>query len=174
MPSSQRLVVRGLSRRRLTGTIELGSLRFACALGRSGRATLKREGDGATPLGCFGIVGVRYRADRRRRPYTGLPVRPIAAGDGWCDAPLDRNYNRAVRLPYPASTERMCRDDALYDIVLVLDHNTRPRVRGAGSAIFMHVARPGLLPTEGCIALPIEQLERLIARLRPGARIIVT
>ncbi len=167
------LVVRGISRGRTQGTIELGPLRFACALGRSGRTARKREGDGATPLGRFRIVGVRYRPDRQR-PRTGLPVQPIGIADGWCDAPADRNYNRAVRLPYPASHERLWRDDGLYDIVLVLDHNTRPRMRGAGSAIFMHIARAGLAPTEGCVALPIRQLERLIARLRPGACVVVT
>ncbi len=148
-------------------------MRFACALGRSGRTARKREGDGATPLGRFRIVAVRYRPERGR-PRTGLPVRPIGIGDGWCDAPADRNYNRAVRLPYPASHERLWRDDCLYDIVLVLDHNTRPRIRGAGSAIFMHIARAGLAPTEGCVALPRRLLERLIARLRSGACVVVT
>ena len=152
MARTQCLVVRGLSRQRTCGTIEFGGLRFACALGRSGRSARKREGDGATPLGRFAILAVLYRPDRRR-PQTGLPVRRIGPADGWCDAPSDRNYNRAVRLPYPASHERLWRNDRLYDIVLVLDHNTRPRVRGAGSAIFMHVARHGarggLAATEG-------------------------
>lgn len=46
------------------------------------------------------------------------------------------------------------RDDPLYDTVLVTDHNQCPRVRGAGSAIFIHVARPLLTGTFGCIAFP--------------------
>ena len=70
-----------------------------------------------------------------------------------------------MRLPYPASAERLWREDALYDLVVVLDYNERPRVRGRGSAIFMHVARPGYAPTEGCIALARPHLLRLLERL---------
>ena len=109
---------------------------------------------------------VLYRPDRMRRPRTPLPVRAIRRHDGWCDASADRNYNRPVRLPYPASAERLWREDALYDVVVVLDYNERPRVRGRGSAIFMHVARPGYAPTEGCIALARAHLLRLLERLR--------
>jgi len=93
--------------------------------------------------------------------------------DGWCDAAEDRNYNRPVRLPYPASAERMWRDDDLYDFVVVLNQNRLPRKRYGGSAIFMHVARPGYAPTEGCIALAAPELERLLALLRRGATIAV-
>ena len=98
-------------------------------------------------------------------------LRRITPVSGWCDAPGDRNYNRQVTLPYPASAETLWRDDGLYDLVLVLDHNHRPRVQGAGSAIFVHVARPGHRPTEGCIALTRADLVQLLAHLRGGDRI---
>jgi L,D-peptidoglycan transpeptidase YkuD (ErfK/YbiS/YcfS/YnhG family) len=98
-------------------------------------------------------------------------VRAIRERDGWCDASADRNYNRPVRHPYPASAERLWRADGLYDIVVVLDCNDRPRVRGRGSAIFMHVAKPGYAPTEGCIALAQAHLLRLLVRLRRRSRI---
>lgn len=101
-------------------------------------------------------------------------MRAIRTGDGWCDDRRDRNYNRAVRLPYPAGHERMWRDDHLYDVVVVLDHNSRPRVRGAGSAIFMHVARSGYAPTEGCIALARSHLTRVLALVRRNARLVIT
>ena len=52
----------------------------------------------------------------------------------------------------------MWRDDDLYDIVVVLGHNDDPPVPGSGSAIFMHVARPGFAPTEGCVALALPDL----------------
>lgn len=135
---------------------------------------MKREGDGATPLGCFHLLGVFYRPDRTARPATRLPVIAIRPAWGWCDDSADRNYNRRVVLPYPASHERLWRDDALYDLVVVLDYNVSARKRCAGSAIFMHVARPGFLPTEGCVALAPADLARVLARLGPGARITVS
>ncbi len=112
-----------------------------------------------------------YRADHVRRPATPMPVRTIHEQDGWCDAPADRNYNRPVRHPYAAGAERLWRQDALYDIVVILGYNEHPRVRGRGSAIFMHVAAPGYAPTEGCIALTRAHLVRLLQRLRPGTTV---
>lgn len=153
------------------GLLQLGPLRFPCALGRGGSRVRKREGDGASPVGRWPVLGVLFRSDRVRRPRTALPVRPLRREDGWCDAPGDRNYNRPVRHPYPASAERLWREDALYDVVVVLGHNQRPRIRGGGSAIFMHVARPGYLPTEGCIALAQRHLLIVLERLGPDSTV---
>ena len=67
--------------------------------------------------------------------------------------------------PHPFSAERLWRDDAHYDAVMILGHNDRPPVPGMGSAIFLHVARPGLLPTEGCVAIEPAAMRRLLPRL---------
>ncbi|MBA4789547.1 MAG: L,D-transpeptidase family protein [Rhizobiales bacterium] len=162
--------------RRLPGAPHRGLLTFGnralpVALGRSGIHFDKREGDGRTPAGTWRVVRLLYRPDHGPRPITRLPARPIGPDDGWCDDPADRRYNQPVRLPLKASHERLRRDDGLYDLVIVIDHNLRPRVKGRGSAVFIHVARPGLKPTEGCVALPLPELRRLVARLRPGTRI---
>jgi L,D-peptidoglycan transpeptidase YkuD (ErfK/YbiS/YcfS/YnhG family) len=135
---------------------------------------LKREGDGATPAGPFRLLKVFYNAAQTRRPVTRLPLQVIAKFDGWCDAAQDRNYNRRVRLPYPASAEHLHRDDGLYDVVVVLDYNIRPRVRNRGSAIFMHIARPGFLPTEGCIALRRADLLRVLQHVNRATKITAT
>ena len=63
----------------------------------------------------------------------------------------------------------MWRDDELYDVVVVLGYNMRPRVRGRGSAIFMHLARPGYAPTAGCIALSARDMRIVLERLGRGA-----
>src|SRR5262245_29116389 len=118
MASTNRLIVRGLSRQGSHAAVMCGPLRLACAVGRSGRKARKREGDGATPVGRFRLLAVLYRPDRRRRPRTHLPVRPIGSTDGWCDTPSDRNYNRAVQLPYPAGAERLWREDNIYDLLV--------------------------------------------------------
>lgn len=157
-----KIVVRSHSAGATRGLLTFGNLTFPCALGRSGRRVGKREGDGATPAGTFLLRKAYYRPDRVVRPATGLSVAALRADDGWCDAPGDRNYNRPVRHPYPVSAEHMWRPDGLYDLVVVIGHNDRPRIQGRGSAVFMHVAAPGLQPTEGCIALARPHLQRLL------------
>ena len=172
--SIPQLIARGLSARATIGTIACGNLRFACALGRSGRRVDKREGDGATPIGCFALRAAFYRGDRLMRPRTRLPLIALKAADGWCDDPRDRNYNRRVRRPYPASAEALWRADHLYDLVVVLGHNDRPRVKGRGSAIFMHVAETDLAPTAGCVALRLPHLLRLLEGLSRSSRVWIT
>lgn len=150
------------------GVISLGGRCWPCALGRGGIGSRKREGDGATPVGDLAVLYGWFRRDGAVPRRTALPLRPIHAGLGWCDAPSDRNYNRPVRLPYTASHERMSRDDRLYDICIVLDWNVRQRRRNLGSAIFLHMARPGYLPTEGCIAVSPATMREILPLLRPG------
>jgi len=100
-------------------------------------------------------------------------VRAIRDRDGWSDDPLDRNYNRLTKLPSRSSAEGLKRDDNLYDLVLVLDHNDRPRIKGKGSAIFVHLSRAGYTPTEGCIALSRRDLYAVLAEIRRGTDILV-
>ena len=153
----------------MQGILALGGLSWPCALGKGGISALKREGDGATPLARLRVLGVYGRCGGMVPLRAAMPVTPIGAGLGWCDAPADRNYNRPVALPYPASHERMRRDDHLYDACLVLDWNIRPRLRHRGSAIFAHLARPGYLPTEGCIALSPRDMARILPLIGTGA-----
>lgn len=168
-----KIVVRGLSARSTRGVLTYGNLSFPCAIGRSGRRAGKREGDGATPLGSFALRRALYRPDRLPRPATHLTLRAIMPSDGWCDAPTDRNYNRRVDHPYPASAERLWRDDGLYDVVVVMGYNDHPRSAGRGSAVFLHVAGLGLTPTEGCIALARPHLLRLLRAISPRVRVTV-
>ncbi|SMH55998.1 L,D-transpeptidase family protein [Azospirillum agricola] len=147
--------------------------RVRCALGRGGIRADKREGDGGTPVGRFPLRRVLWRSDRLERPDTGLPARPIAADDGWCDAPDDPAYNRPVTRPHPASHEALWREDGVYDVIVVMGHNDDPVVPGRGSAVFLHVARPGWEPTEGCIALALDDLLRLLRDCGPGSALSV-
>ena len=94
-----------------------------------------------------------WRADRGPRPRTLLPVRRIAPGRRLVRRPADRRYNRPFRRSANEPGDRLWRDDQLYDLIIEIDHNTRPRVAGRGSAVFLHVARPDFGPTAGCVAL---------------------
>jgi L,D-peptidoglycan transpeptidase YkuD (ErfK/YbiS/YcfS/YnhG family) len=158
---------------RRRGWLTAGSQRLAVALGRSGVKANKREGDGATPAGRFRPVRLWWRKDRSPRPAARLPARPIDPADGWCEDPADRRYNRPIRLEPGATGDRLTRPGALYDLVIEIDHNTRPRIAGRGSAVFIHVARPGLTPTAGCVAMPAPALKRLLRRLGRNTRIVI-
>jgi L,D-peptidoglycan transpeptidase YkuD (ErfK/YbiS/YcfS/YnhG family) len=144
------------------------------ALGRSGLAALKREGDGTTPLGRFAMRQALYRADRGVRPRSSLPLRAIRGYDGWCEDPSDPNYNRLVKLSPRHTSDRLTRNDHLYDLIIVLGYNDLPRVRGRGSAIFVHLARKGYTPTAGCIGLSRHDLLLMLAQAKRGSRIVVT
>ena len=151
------------------GWIELPRRLARCALGRAGVAAAgaKREGDGASPAGLWPLRRVLWRPDRGAAPASRLPLQAIAPGDGWCDAPDDPAYNRPVTLPYGAGAEALWRDDRVYDLI-ILGFNDSPVVPGAGSAIFVHLARLDFGPTEGCIALGGSDLVHLLAHARPG------
>lgn len=152
----------------------MGNVNFPCALGRCGLVSSKFEGDGGTPIGRWFFRRAYYRSDRIQRPHSRLLVNEILMDDGWCDEPFDANYNRFVKRPYKARSETLWRDDELYNIIVVLSHNERPRVQGGGSAIFMHVAKPSYPPTEGCIALGIDDLRRVLLQVSDKSSVEVS
>jgi L,D-peptidoglycan transpeptidase YkuD (ErfK/YbiS/YcfS/YnhG family) len=88
----------------------------------------------------------------------------LRSDEGWCDDMASGRYNRPVKLPFAKSHEALWRQDGSYDIVAMTDHNQRPRVRGQGSAIFLHLSRPAQKGTEGCIALSERDLRIVLAR----------
>ena len=132
---------------------------------------MKREGDGASPIGVWSIRRVLYRPDREMRPDTALEAAPLAPDDGWCDAPDHPAYNRPVKLPFAASHEEMWRKDDLYDIVVVLGQNDDPVIAGGGSAIFLHVASQNYGSTAGCAAMTREDLLAFLAAAQPDTRL---
>ena len=155
------------------GWLTAGPLALPVALGRGGIKANKREGDGGTPRGRFRPMRLWWRADRHRHPSTALPTKRIGRDDGWCENPADRHYNRPIKVPAQTKGDRLARKDDLYDFIIEIDHNTRPRVAGRGSAVFIHAARQGFAPTAGCVALEINALRRLLARIGPDTKIII-
>jgi L,D-peptidoglycan transpeptidase YkuD (ErfK/YbiS/YcfS/YnhG family) len=149
----------------MRGWLIAGPHAIPVALGRGGILANKREGDDGTPRGRFRLLRLWYRDDRGARPRTLLAARAIARDDAWCEDPADRRYNRPIKA---SGGDHLRRDDALYDLVIEIDHNTRPRIAGRGSAVFVHVARPGFGPTAGCVALEKGRLRLLLERLGPG------
>jgi len=159
------VIVVDAAARRLVGH----GMEAACEIGRAGAvaADVKREGDGATPVGRWALRGVLLRRDRvgaSARP--ALPWRWIAPEDGWSDDPADPAYNRPVVHPRPFSAERLWRDDGAYDVVVVLGHNMDPPVPGRGSAVFLHCLEGRA--TAGCVAVERDVLLALVTRMRAG------
>jgi L,D-peptidoglycan transpeptidase YkuD (ErfK/YbiS/YcfS/YnhG family) len=168
-----RLIVRRRAGNARQGWLGAGALALPVALGRGGIKANKREGDGGTPRGTFRLKRLWWRAERHRRPPTLLPARRIKQDDAWCEDPADRRYNRLVKLAPESNTDRLARADHLYDFIIEIDHNTRPRIKGRGSAVFVHAAREGFAPTAGCVALNLAALRRLLARLGPRTKIVI-
>jgi L,D-peptidoglycan transpeptidase YkuD (ErfK/YbiS/YcfS/YnhG family) len=150
---------------------------YPCAIGKDGYciAEEKQEGDGKTPLGTYALRELFYRGDKFEAvPVTLLPVKRLHENDGWCDEPGDLKYNKYVTLPYSASHEELFRDDDVYDLIIPLGYNDNPPVAGKGSAIFMHVAKEGYTPTEGCVALKKEDLLEVLFNCTPNTQIEIT
>jgi len=155
------------------GWASFGSGRCRCSLGPAGLSAAKREGDGATPIGAWPCRRLYYRPDRLAAPPTGLETLSLTPQVGWCDAPGDPRYNRPVQLPYPASAESLWREDHVYDLIVPLGYNDAPVRPGLGSAIFLHLAWPAYPPTQGCVALALEDLLGFLALADPRSRVII-
>jgi len=93
------------------------------------------------------------------------------------DDPKSRHYNRIVSTADTTidwqSAEYMRRQDELYAIAIVVEHNTRHTEPGAGSCIFIHVWRGPDSGMTGCTAMPMETLEAFAAWLQPDAAVLV-
>jgi len=167
------LYVRASPGIRTRGVLLAGHLAIPVALGRGGILTNKREGDGATPRGRFRLVRLWWRPDRSPRPATALPSRRIGPQDAWCEDPSDRRYNRHVLVPADGAGDRLRRADHLYDFIIEISHNARPRVTRRGSAVFIHVARLGFAPTAGCVAMTRSRIRHLLERVGPKTHIVI-
>ncbi len=156
-----------------SGYLTFGELRCVCALGRDGVGKKHAEGHGISPIGTYALGRVWWRADRLKRPETHLLTFEITENTGWCDDPDHEDYNRLIALPHPARHERLWREDNAYDVVVEVAYNADPIEPGKGSAIFIHVAQPGLTQTEGCIALDIQNLLDVLRGTDETTRLVI-
>ena len=84
---------------------------------------------------------------------------------GWCDDINSKFYNKLIRFPSKKSAERLFRKDNIYNIIIVIDFNMSPIIKGKGSAIFIHLATKNYKPTQGCIALNIKGIRLLLKKI---------
>ena len=126
--------------------------KFNCSIGKRGLKSKKIEGDHCTPIGVFKIGKVYYRPDRVRKPDTILKTKTITRNMGWCDDPYNKKYNKEIFLNKKNKGEKLFRRDNSYDILIVIEYNTKKVQPFKGSAIFIHLTK-NYKPTQGCIAL---------------------
>jgi L,D-peptidoglycan transpeptidase YkuD (ErfK/YbiS/YcfS/YnhG family) len=155
------------------GSLYWPSGQARAAVGAGGVTPNKKEGDKATPAGRFLLPFGMYRRDRIKLPTTDLPMTPLRAAHAWVDDPSDPKYNQLVELPYPSHTEELWRTDGIYDLLVVVGYNMSPMQPGAGSAIFLHIARPDFSATDGCVAVSRDVLLGLIRMLGPDSTLTI-
>ena len=156
-------------------------------LGRSGSAwglglhptqtsgPIKREGDGRSPAGIFGIgeaFGYAPATD------TALQYRATQASDYCVDVSGSPLYNRIVdtrevgEAAIAGATEPMRRDlhadgDQRYRLGFVIEHNLQAQPMG-GSCIFAHLWKSPSNATTGCTAMDPLTMEAALAWLQPA------
>lgn len=155
-------------------TLEFNEKAYSCVIGEKGFTDAPQEGAKKTPLGTFALRECWYRADRISAPVTKLPLKVISQDDGWCDDPKRPEYNLHVKLPFQGSHEKLWRDDNAYDIIVPIGFNDTNIVPGKGSAIFFHLAKPGYPPTLGCVAVSLNDMLEILAKIEKSSQIVIS
>jgi L,D-peptidoglycan transpeptidase YkuD (ErfK/YbiS/YcfS/YnhG family) len=140
-------------------------------IGANGFSDHHAEGDDTTPTGAYGIGAVMYG----NAPNPGVEYRyqQVVCGDWWDEDPNSPEYNTFQYVPcgetpsFGGDSEALWEETNVYPSFAVIDYNTSPVVPGAGSAIFI-AANLGS-PTEGCVGLPVDELDQLLRWLNPAA-----
>ncbi len=151
----------------------IDEFKFKCSVGKNGLKTKKKEGDNSTPKGNFKIGKVYYRSDRVRKPETRLKTKIIRKNMGWCNDPYSRNYNKEISLNKKNKGEKLFRSDGVYDILIVIEYNTKKIIPLKGSAIFIHLTK-NYSTTQGCIALNKNDLLILLKIIKPGTKVKIS
>jgi len=171
--SIDQLVITKRQKSRSAGTIHTGQRHFICKIGRSGIKHKSHEGDGITPIGRWTMAYFLYRPDRLLKPKSSLAGFPILPNDSWCDISNSRRYNQPIGFSLPNTSEALWRKDNLYNLIIVLNHNSLPFVSGKGSAIFIHLCNNTTKFTQGCIALKLTDMRNLLAISGPRTKVLI-
>ena len=145
--------------------------RIKCAIGKRGITHKKLEGDNKTPVGVFKFSSIFYRKDRIKKIKSSLKKNVIKKNMGWCDDSNSKFYNKLIRFPFKFRAEKLWLKNNVYDILLIINYNTRPVVKKKGSAIFLHIAKKNYPPTKGCVAVSIKDMNLLLSKIKTKTKI---
>lgn len=138
-------------------------------VGKNGMTKDKKEGDLKSPAGTFSLGSAFgfHPKSSLKFPYFQIISTIVAVDD-----PDSSYYNTIVDESITdcdwKSGEKMAQEP-LYELGLVINYNTPNPVKGAGSAIFMHIWRSPTHGTSGCTAMSLENLDKLLYWLDPKA-----
>lgn len=139
-------------------------------IGTKGFSNHHTEGDGTTPAGSYAIGPVMY--GNAPNPGVHYAYHRLTCGDWWDEYPLSKEYNTfqhvacAQTPAFAPGSEALWTETNAYPSFAVVEYNSNPVVRGAGSGIFVH-ANIGF-PTAGCVSVPLADLDTLLRALRPA------
>ena len=133
-------------------TLHVDDFKFRCSIGKNGKSKKKREGDKKTPIGYFEIENLYYRPDKVKKPFTKLKCIKIKKNMGWCDDPLNKNYNKLITIKKNIKCEKLYRKDHKYDLMIPIKYNFIKPIKFKGSCIFIHLTN-NFKATAGCIAI---------------------
>jgi L,D-peptidoglycan transpeptidase YkuD (ErfK/YbiS/YcfS/YnhG family) len=140
------------------------------SVGRNGVAEKdsKIEGDGKSPKGIFELG--RLFGYEELAP-TSINYTQTTSEDKWIDDAEAADYNTYVRGNTTAkSFEHLKLNSIDYKYCMVIEYNTKPVVKGKGSAIFFHVADEKYTPTSGCVAIAENDMLNYLQWLMPGKK----
>jgi len=149
----------------------VGKYKIKCAIGKRGITVKKVEGDNRTPVGIFKFKAIFYRKDRIPKIKTKLLKIAIKKNMGWCDDSNSKFYNKLIMFPFNFTAEKLWIRDNTYDVILIINYNTKPIIKKRGSAIFLHIAKKDYRPTKGCIAVSKKDMNLLIKKIDPKTKL---
>ena len=125
----------------------------------------KIEGDGKSPTGIFRL-GKLFTYEKHL--ITLLEYQQTTKEDKWIDDPNSADYNKYVRGATNAkSYENLFLNNDAYKYCMVIEYNTKPVIKGKGSAIFFHLGVKKPYFTAGCVAINEENMKLIVNWLDP-------
>ncbi len=147
--------------------------KIKCSIGKKGLTSKKKEGDQKTPKGRFKFMFLLYRKDRAPKFQCKIKKKPIKKNMGWCDDPKSKYYNKLIYFPFKFGAEKLYMKKKIYDFILVLDFNTEPIKKGAGSAIFLHLSDKNFKATKGCISVRKIDFLKILKKINRKTNLII-
>ena len=151
-------------------TLLLDDFKFKCVIGKNGKSFNKKEGDLKTPKGTFSLGPLFYRKDKFTNPQTKLSKISIKKNMGWCDDVNNKFYNKQILIDKKIRHEKMYRSDDIYNLVIVINYNTKNIIKNKGSAIFIHLTN-NYKKTRGYIALKENDMLVLLKMVNKNTKI---